>query len=338
MAASLAAKIKKAERAFGNARKRAKEEGLGNLPDSSYRGRIKEAKIGESGNGRLQHILAIKISEGDFKGEVARKYSGMDSEDSIMYLQKDIGRLTGDGFDTMEELEDINTELIGLYVRFKLVTKGANDFQNLYIDKVLATDEGADDPDDDAPEVPAAWVEFKNGDRVSVEIDGETYEGEITEWGSDSCTVTFDDEDVQDVDNEDLTLLDSDETTPLKEPEPEGLDVGDRVIALIDGTEYAGVIKSVDGTVATVKFDDGDVDDFEIEDLDPADVADDPDTGDIAVEKGSEVEVKVGRKTIDAVVTLVSSKKGTINIKDDEGNVYKDIPIAKILTVYGDED
>ena len=126
---------------------------------------------------------------------------------------------------------------------------------------------------------------------------------------------------------------------PLEEEvEPEGLDVGDRVIADIDGTDYAGTIKSVNGTVATVKFDDGDIDDFETEDLTADEEGGIPDEDDVAVEKGSEVEVKVGRKTIEGVVTLVSSKKGTINVKDEEGTTHRDIPIAKILTVYGDDD
>lgn len=338
MAASLAAKIKKAERAFGKARRRAKEEGMGkNLPDAAYRGRIKEAKIGESGNGRLQHILAIKISEGESKGEVVRKYSGMDTEDSLMYLQKDIGRLGHDGFDNMDELEEINTQLIGVYVRFKLVTKG--EFQNLYIDKVLGTDDDADDnDDDDTPEVPAKEVEFEEGERVSVEIDGDTYEGTIQSVGDYDIEIVFDDGDIDTYDVSDVMLLKTADDEPLvKVDEPEGLDVGDRVIADIDGTDYAGEITEMDGDTVTVKFDDGDVDDFNIEDLDPEEASSSAE-GDVEVKKGSEVEVKVGRKTIDGVVTMVSSKKGTINFKDDEGNVYKNIPIGKILTAYGDEE
>lgn len=332
--ASLAAKIKKAERAFGKARKRAKEEGMGNLPDAAYRGRIKEAKIGESGNGRLQHILAIKISEGESKGEVVRKYSGMDTEDSIMYLQKDIGRLGHDGFDSMDDLEEINAELIGLYIRFKLVTRG--DFQNLYIDKLLGTDDDADADDPDEPEVPPE-EEIDVDDRVSVEIDGDTYEGTVISMKGSEIEIEFDDGDTDTYDVSDVTLLDTDPKEDATPDEPEGLDVGDRVIANIDGTDYAGEITDMDGTEATVKFDDGDISEYEVKDLDPEE-APSSDDGDVAVKKGSEVEVKVGRKTIDGVVTMVSSKKGTINVKDGEGNVYKDIPIAKILTVYGDEE
>ncbi len=327
--ATLAGKIKKAERMFKIARKRAKDEGGGaNKPDGAYRGIFKEFKITESGNGRLQCVFGVKIGEGEFKGEMERKYCGMDSEDNIVYLNKDLNRLGFDGFDSMEELEAIGEEIKGKGVRFKLVTKG--EYQNCYFDKLLSDADYDDDPSDEL-DVPPKESNFSDGDRVSVEIEGKTYEGTVTEWGTDSCTVTFDDEDVQDIDNEELTLIDK--MGPTADGGDGTLDVGDRVIADIEGTEYAGEIQEIDGTSALVKFDDGDEEDHELEDLVAEDAAGVPDEP-TKVEKGMEVEVKIGRKTIEGTVIRVSSANGTMTIKDDDGATHKDIPISKILTVF----
>lgn len=106
--------------------------------------------------------------------------------------------------------------------------------------------------------------DWDEGDRVVVEIDGEDYAGEIESLTEDEeATIKFDDGDTQDVAIDDLKV----EVEAKEDDIP--FEVGDRVVAEIDGEDYAGEITSVDGDdkKADVKFDDGDSGLYDFEDI-----------------------------------------------------------------------
>ena len=112
------------------------------------------------------------------------------------------------------------------------------------------------------------------------------------------------------------------------EPETEDdveLEKGSRVSATIDGDDYEGEITKIKGSLATVKFDDGDSDDFELEDLTALEAEDDStefEIGDAVVVdyKGKDTNGKI--KAIDedeneAKVMLTKLKKKiTVSLDD----------------------
>ena len=357
---SLTAKVKKAEKLFAKARKQAKESGSGftEIPDGKYLAALRVFENGESqGSGRLQNCMGFKIMEGEYENQMTRKYSGLEDIDSIAYFAQDLNRLGHEMPDSMDELDELGKAILAekLVVRISLKTKANSEYQNLYINKVLTNrdydDDDADGGEDDAS-IPATSEAFEKGARVSTEIDGEVYKGKVagTNEDGDEVYIEFDDGDKQYIELAEVSLLAEEDPTPDPDPDAgaEGMDVGDRVIATIDGSDYAGEITEMSGSEATVKFDDGDTDSFEMEDLkaeeeeeedppgDPEPVGGASNTENVDLEKGMNVEVKVGKKTIDGEVTRISTSAGTINIKDEEGVIHKGIPLDKILTVYDD--
>lgn len=118
-------------------------------------------------------------------------------------------------------------------------------------------DENRDNPDD---------PDFEKGDRVSAEIDGDTYEGVVKKVKDDEAVVLFDDGDEQTVDFDDLIKLDDSNSDTGED----SWEKGDRVLFEVDGEDYPGEITSVDDDeeTATIEFDDGDVmEDIAFDDL-----------------------------------------------------------------------
>ncbi len=100
--------------------KKAKPRTIGApVPDGPYSARIETAIIEESrASKRPQVNWGLKIVEGDFAGRTVKKFSGLESEDNLDFLQGDLETLElaipdalGDLGETLEQAPDILLEI-----------------------------------------------------------------------------------------------------------------------------------------------------------------------------------------------------------------------------------
>jgi hypothetical protein len=131
--------------------------------DGKYIAKLVKAELTESeSSGRLQVDFSWRFEEEPYEGKIKHAYQGIETEDNMYYLGRDLERLGYELPDNLadlpETLEAITAE--GMIARIALKSKG--DFQNVYIQKVInqdeddsddeAIDEAAETPDDEAEE------------------------------------------------------------------------------------------------------------------------------------------------------------------------------------------
>jgi len=99
--------------------------------------------------------------------------------------------------------------------------------------------------------------------------DGEVYSGVVQSVGNDFCVVTFDD----DGSTSDVPFTNL-ENMPAEFDNPAPFEVEDRITTPTDhfgdGKVWEGTILSIDGENVVVKFDDGDEETFDVENIQPA--------------------------------------------------------------------
>lgn len=133
-----------------------------NLPDGKYIAQLAGAEINNSQgeSQRLQVKMEYVVKEGEQQGNSIFKYLGLDKEESLDWMAKELVRLGVDASQlSIEELPDVLEKLLvnKPTVRLKLRTKG--EYQNCYIEKLVDSEDGAGDDassetaTDDAAEV-----------------------------------------------------------------------------------------------------------------------------------------------------------------------------------------
>ena len=127
-------------------------------PDGRYIGRLYSVEKGVSGSGNEQVVWTINTKEPEeFKGEIARKYDRLETENNLIYHAKtlmifgyDIDQIGWRGLDKV--YKEITKKKP--FVRFRVVTsrkEGKEEYQNIYIDRALPDYESEDD--DDEPKI-----------------------------------------------------------------------------------------------------------------------------------------------------------------------------------------
>jgi chemotaxis protein histidine kinase CheA len=212
--------LEKGQSAWKKASKKAKEDTGGNfveLPDGRYTARLSSAKLGESGNGRAQIAFGWVIADGEYEGKTAYNYQGIQSEDNLFYLGRDLVRLGYELPDSLSDLPEIlkdieKTKPMGV---INLKTKG--EYQNLYIRKIF--DSMEEDGDDDTTE----------DEDAEVETDETEEETDETEESDDDAEASDDDAEEESDDAEaDDDAEESDEAEE-EDAEEESDDDGDEV-------------------------------------------------------------------------------------------------------------
>lgn len=187
-----------------------KTGGATTLSDGRHLCKLTDASLLEGNKGPFVKFEFTAV-EGDEIGEKGVRNCGLDSEDRIVYLQRDLRRLgvEVDDFD-IEQLPDILAELAGQApgVRVTVKTNEGSDgkmYSNCYIDKLVALDgsEGEAPAEAEAEAEPEAEAETE-------EAPAET------------------------------------EAEAEAEPEGETLEVGDDVTYLSGKVKLTGVVKSID--------------------------------------------------------------------------------------------
>jgi hypothetical protein len=114
------------------------------LEDGRYLTVITDAEVGESkSSDRLQIMIAFKVQEGELTGKTKRAYYGLDTEMGVQIAVQTLFRL-GIEVEDPSELEDKLKEAKGKIVKIQLKTKAGkdgNDYQNVFILKVMGMDE-----------------------------------------------------------------------------------------------------------------------------------------------------------------------------------------------------
>ena len=245
--------LKKGNSAWKKAAKRAKEDtgGFVDIPDGRYTARLVSAKLGESNAGRAQIAFGWKIEDGEYEGKTATNYQGIESEDNLFYLGRDLTRLgyelPDDLMDLPEILKDIEkTKPLGT---IQLRTKG--DFQNLYIRKIFdSMEEEDEDEGEEVDETEEETDEAEEGDETEEESDEESDDEESDDADEES--------DEEESDEEESDEEESDEESSDDEVE---LSEGMRVIAETSKGREAGEVIEIleDEEKVRVKLDKGKV-------------------------------------------------------------------------------
>lgn len=170
------------------------------VPDGIYLARIVEAEIGDSqSSGRLQCAWKFEITEGEYEGEVLRKYDGLETEDNFFYFQNSLQRLGFDLPDDPKEISKILAHIVTVKPSIKIKVKTNGEFTNIYINKLMEEIEPVDilekveetveapaevetekSPEVDAPaEDSSEQIELSPGMSVGVSYRGDIIRGKI---------------------------------------------------------------------------------------------------------------------------------------------------------------
>lgn len=219
-------KLAKAMKAWKKAKER-KPDYDNVVTDGVYTAKLIRAEMGESqGSGRLQVAMRAVISSGEYKGENVNWYPGLETEDNIMYFQRDLVRLGKEVPDDPSDLEDVLKELEEEEptIRIQLKTKG--EYQNVRILKLVGADE-EDEAESEEPSDEEAETEAED----TAEEDAEEEASEEAEEASEEEEPAEEEEKAE-----------AEEEPEAEDDVPE-VEVGARVMFSSKGKDIVGVIK-----------------------------------------------------------------------------------------------
>ena len=174
-------RLKKFNKNFAASKSKAEElGGFGdNPPDGKYLSRVSECSLKESNAGALHFVFQFEILESaedeSIIGTKVSKWSGIESEDGMAYLIRDLRRF-GLEAESAEDLGKIADLLNKEKPEVKITLKSKDSGQFCYIDKVIseidAGDMAADEDSEDDSEEEEAEDESEEteGGEVDIEI------------------------------------------------------------------------------------------------------------------------------------------------------------------------
>lgn len=209
--------LKGANKNWNKAKTRAAESStFQEYEDGKYTARLVSAKLGVADSGRNQIAFGWKFEDGEYEGKTKTAYQGIDTEDNLYYLARDLERLGYELPDNLSDLPEIlkDIEKTKPTASITLKTKGDSDFQNVYIRKVFGEegeeddteDDGSDDAAEEETDEESEGGEEEAGDEEDA---GDEEEGEEEEAGDDDeeegeeeeeADEESDDEDTEEVD------------------------------------------------------------------------------------------------------------------------------------------
>jgi hypothetical protein len=289
----VASKLRGMKGAWGKAREETKnDKGFGEfvpVEPGMYVMQLVGVEIGDFGNARKLRAMYAVISDDESHGAICNDFMAIDDEERLVWLQRWLVRLGVDldefEPDDEDDLAELVRELIadGTCCKVKVVEKDG--YTNMPVQRMVEVDEAdlhdpeealesagvgeerpargrgrgtsrrRQDGDDDAGAEPEAQegAALDVGAKVTVEYDGEPWEGEVVEVmaDTDEVKVHFEGDD-------------SDEIVPVElakpvDEEPETADQndevekGDRVIVKVRGRQKTGTVQSVSKAKGTCK-------------------------------------------------------------------------------------
>ena len=231
---SLKTTLKKAGANWKNARKRAETDSFDEFPDGRYLLRLKSAQVGESqASGRAQVAWGFVIKDGEYEGKTIRDYTGLETEDNLVYLVRRLGRFGYEAPDDLADLQDVLDEIVKEkpLCRGRLISKG--EYQNLRIDKVMNSGDDSEEESEEAEETE------------------ETEETEESETAEEEEEAEEESEETEEEEEE----TEEEEAEEESEEGEVALEVGMKVIVTIGSKEVEGVVTKIseEGDKVTVK-------------------------------------------------------------------------------------
>jgi hypothetical protein len=204
--ADLKKKLKDANKLWKGAKKRASEQAspFTEYDDGRYMARLQGGEITTSEGGRLQLVWSWKFEDEPYEGKIKKAYQGLETEDNLVFLARDLERL---GYESPDDLAGVEEVLADIkkekpLARIRLKTKG--DFQNVYIDKVWGdedSDDAEDDSDDETESVESSDEGEEEAEETEEEDGEETDEEEADEAESDDVEEESDEDDAEEEDD-----------------------------------------------------------------------------------------------------------------------------------------
>lgn len=298
---SFAGKLKKFEKTFKTAKKRAAEEGgFGSeLPDSKYKARLESCSLAEAqSSGRLQVDFCFAVTAGEAKGEKVHKYQAVETEDDQVWLARDLRRFGIEAPDSAKDLEDIVKLLDESKPELVISLKTKDSGQFCYIDKVTSEIDAGKFASDDEGD--------GDGDGNGDDGDGDRDDETTVEVGME---VEFESESGKQLKGKIIKILDDEESVKIKTPK---------------------------GNVHTVKLDDVTIPEKEGDDGDDGDGDDKPhkkgkkdddeggdDDDEVVVEVGMEVEFESeSGKSLKGKVIKILEDEESVKVKTPKGNIH----------------
>lgn len=227
------------------------------VTDGIYTGKLIKAEMGESQKGRLQVCFRVEVAGGEYKGEKVTWYSGLETENNMMYFQRDIVRLGKEVPEDPSDLEGVLKELEKEKPVIRIQLKTSGEFQNVRILKLV---EDADEEVETDEEVEEEVEE----DEAEEESDDEEAEDEESDDEDDEEAAEEESEEEDDEDEEDETSQESEDDADAEDEESDDddsksdetpeVEVGMRVSAEYKGKTVIGVVKEIDYKKEIVKI------------------------------------------------------------------------------------
>jgi hypothetical protein len=213
--------LKNAGKNWATAKKRAAEteSGFTEYPDGKYEAQLTGAKLGVSEGGRNQIAFAWKFVDGDFEGKTKTAYQGIDTEDNLYFLARDLERLGYELPDDLTDLPDILKDLEKSKPVASINLKSKGDFQNVYIRKVYTE---SDEDDEDEEEDDDAAAEAEADDDAAEDEEEETDDDAAEEEESDE---EESDEEEEEADDEEADDEEEEEADEEAEDDAEEVDI-----------------------------------------------------------------------------------------------------------------
>ena len=324
---------------------------FGDIPDGLYKMQLQDAEIVESQSSeKLQIHVEHLVLEGEQAGQVYHDYLQLETEWGPVFIAQFIEKLGREVPDNIDEMEEVISEIAEgapIYMG-KLKTK--DDYQNLRITKLLEGEaEKTEVEKEDGDE--GEELEWSKGERCTVEIDGEDFEGEVIKVKGKKATVKFDDGDTDTYPLIELSEIDEDEDEEEEEEEEETDEAtesdkwtADEIMDL-SAEDLRQLVEDQELEVKLGKAITAKKRKLVIAELEEADLireSDDDEDDDEGVATGEEapvasggrVSVEIDGKDYEGEVTAVNLDEQEVTVKFDDGDegdhTWGDITVLKI--------
>jgi len=168
------------------------------VPDGQYPARIESVVIEESKSSkRMQVNWGLKIVEGDYENREVHKFSGLETEDNLAFLQGDLETLELAIPDSINDLGEVLTEAAGLLLEINVRT--SNEFTNIDFIELLE-DEGEEAEEEEEEE------EEEESEEEEEEEEEELTKAQVRKMDRDELVDAIDDYDL-DVEPDDFKSL-----------------------------------------------------------------------------------------------------------------------------------
>jgi cobalamin biosynthesis protein CobT len=231
-----------ANKTWKKAAKRVGEDegpGFAEIPDGRYTAQLVSAKLAQSNAGRLQIDYAWKIQDGEYEGKTKHAYQGLESEDNLYYMGRDLIRLGYEAPDSLEDLPDILEDISKAQPIGTITLQSKGDFQNVYIRKIFKSDEEEEETDGDED------VEDEETEEVEEEAEEEEEADEETEEEEEAEEEEEEEADEEEADEEEEEEESDEEADEEDDEDVVDLEIGMRVIAETAKGREAGAVVGI---------------------------------------------------------------------------------------------